>query len=694
MKPLSKINLGSPWPLGSTITKKGVNFSVAAPTARKLELLIFKTASDQEPIEIFELSSLNRSGDYWHIEIEGLKEGCCYGYRTYHKASFPGQSSYSQKVLLDPCARAIGGWEVYKRTAGLGKAGNMNCCLKGIVTERDHFDFDSHPRPRHLISNSIIYELHIGSFTSIKESGVSQNLRGTFIGLIDKIPYLKDLGITTIELLPTYIFDPFDSPHGKKNHWGYSPINWFTPHYEYVAGEDHLMARSQFRRMVEACHDADIEVLVDVVYNHTSEGNHDGPTLSWRGFADDVYYHKDKNGYYADVSGCGNSIAANRPLVQQLILESMRCWAIELGIDGFRFDLGIALSRGEGLVPLDNPPLFKAIEADPILSDLKLVSEPWDCGGLYRIGDFPSQRISTWNGCFRDDLRAFWKGDQNCAWRIKERLNGSQDLFQSNQNSICRSVNFITSHDGFTLHDLVSFNMKHNFSNGEQNRDGENHNINWNHGIEGPSSDKEIKALRSRQQRNLLTTLLLSPGIPMISMGDEVGRSQGGNNNSWCQDSVLSWMIWDKKDCDIFLLEFVKKLLIIRKKLPSIFTPSTPRKEKGLKSIDNLDTYLIQWHGVKLGKPDFCSWSHSLSFSLNKNSEEASMWMGLNACNKSLEFQIPEAFSQWMTLINTANPLPEGISTKHNHWKRNTINLKNHSVVVLLDNELIKTLYL
>jgi glycogen operon protein len=280
------------------------------------------------------------------------------------------------------------------------------------------------------------------------------------------------------------------------------------------------------------------------VYNHTSEGNQHGPTLSWRGFGDSLYYQQSIEGYYQDVSGCGNTIAANRPLVRRLILESLRCWATELGVDGFRFDLGIALSRGDNLMPLEQPPLFEAMEADPELADLKLISEPWDCGGLYKLADFPARRVATWNGRFRDDVRRFWKGDENTAWSLGLRLSGSPDLYQPRLPHPGQCLTFLTAHDGFTLADLVSFNGKHNLANGEDNRDGDNHNNSWNHGVEGPTTDRAVLALRDRQMRNLLATLLLAPGVPMLLMGDEVRRSQGGNNNTWCQNNPLGWMHW------------------------------------------------------------------------------------------------------------------------------------------------------
>lgn len=685
---MSKVHIGTPWPLGSTVTTRGVNFSVAAPTAERIELLLFADANNPQPELILELQHCHRSGDYWHVEVEGLKAGCCYGYRVFGTNEPEGHNFYPSKVLLDPCARAISGWDVFQREAAKGASANLQACLKGVVCERELFDFKSHPRPRNAWNRSVIYELHVGGFTSGSKSEVAPQRQGTFLGLIDKLPYLRKLGITAIELLPIYAFDPSDAPAGRDNYWGYSPLNWFTPHPKYVVGDDPLQARQQVRELVAACHDQGIEVLLDVVYNHTTEANFDGPTISWRGFGETLYYHQNERGEYLDVSGCGNSIAANRPIVMQLILESMRCWALELGVDGFRFDLGIALSRGEGLKPLDHPPLFEAIEADPELSDLKLVSEPWDCGGLYRLSDFPAQRIGTWNGHYRDDLRAFWKGDENSAWRMGQRLRGSPDLYKGQPAELGHSVNFITAHDGFTLNDLVSFNSKHNLANGENNCDGDNHNNSWNNGIEGPCSDHSVMALRHRQMRNLISTLLLSTGVPMMLMGDEVGRSQGGNNNSWCQDNPLGWMLWNPEQCDMDLYLFVKKLLKIRHQLPELFSPISHPPEEMPKDLQkNPGDLWLQWHGVKIDKPDWGSWSHTICYSLNQGSSGSVIWMGLNAYSKAMHFELPEPTSPWHHLLDTARPSPDDISTRPLPSTANEIDLESRSMLVLIAKE-------
>ena len=672
-----------------------MNFSLAAPAADRIELLLFRNGSDRVPEQVIELDGRrHRSGDYWHVEVEGLNEGCCYGYRVFGPLA-PGAHGFCpSKVLLDPAARAITGWDVYDRVLATGPSPNAHACLKGVVSERQRFDFEAHPRPRHSWQRSVIYELHVGAFTRASDSGVDPSNRGTYQGVIEKLPYLQELGVTAIELLPVFSFDPADAPPGRDNVWGYSPLNWFTPHHSYCSGDDPLQARNEMRQLVAACHDAGIEVLLDVVYNHTTEGNRLGPTLSWRGVADGTYYHQNSEGDYLDVSGCGNSIAANDPISTQLILESMRCWAVELGIDGFRFDLGVELSRGAQLKPLDHPPLFTAMEADPELSDLKLVSEPWDCGGLYRLNDFPAKRIATWNGHFRDGLRRFWKGDEHSTWALAQRFKGSPDLYDGKAVAMGHSVNFITAHDGFTLADLVSYNRKHNLANGEDNRDGDNHNNSWNHGLEGPTTDPEVLALRRRQQRNLLSTLLLSRGVPMLLMGDEVGRSQGGNNNTWCQDSPLGWMVWNEDHCDLELKLFLKRLLKLRQALPQLFNPLIPARETTKKHPQDHTDLWRQWHGVDLSKPDWASWSRSVATSLHMGSHGAVIWMGFNAHKEALDFELPIPASPWTRVIDTSLPAPQDFPDQPVPFRGVTIPMQSRSFVLLVAQDEVSNLRL
>tara|TARA_Y100001968_G_scaffold267191_1_gene257036 strand:+ start:3184 stop:5259 length:2076 start_codon:yes stop_codon:yes gene_type:complete len=687
---VSEINLGKAWPLGSTLTKRGVNFSIAAPNASKVELLIFNSSDSQTPSKVISLLDTHKSGDYWHIEVEGLKVGCAYGFRVFNTNKSNHKQFYPDQVLLDPATRAISGWDVYKRNSINNTSSNIDQCLKSIVTERDEFDFYSHPRPRHPWNKTIIYELHVGGFTNQEHTGLSKGKKGTFLGLIEKIPYLKELGITTIELLPIFAFDPFDSPSGVSNYWGYSPINWFTPHISYVKGQNPLEARNQFRELIACCHENGLEVIIDVVYNHTTEGNQEGPVISWKGFDDSLYYYKNKKGEYLDVSGCGNSIAANRPIVRKLIIESMKCWANELGVDGFRFDLGIALTRGDDLYPLDLPPLFEEIESEPSLSELKLISEPWDCGGLYRLSDFPARRIRTWNGHFRDDIRKFWKADKSSTWNIKDRLMGSPNLYKEEEKYTNKSINFITSHDGFTLNDLVSFEEKHNLANGEKNRDGDNHNNSWNNGVEGPSTKREIEVVRNKQKRNLLTSLILSQGVPMILMGDEVGRSQGGNNNTWCQNNALGWMIWESEKCDLDLKKFLQRLIIIRKTFPEFFSPSIPFDNKYSSNENNLTNKLwLEWHGIHLGKPDWGSWSHTIAYSINSGNQGSALWLGLNAYNQEMYFELPSPISPWRKILDTKLTSSNQLGSKAIENPKEVL-IESRSLVLMIADEFAK----
>ena len=666
----SAIRLGNPWPLGASLTARGVNFSVVAPLATRLELLLFSDGEADEPERVIHLGGRHRSADHWHVEVEGIGGGTCYGYRAFGPLQPGGHGFNPSKVLLDPCARAIAGWKGYRRGAAVGAAPNTAHCLKGVVTERDPFDFIAAPRPRHPWQRSVIYELHVGGFTEGPGSPVALERRGSLLGLLDTLPYLQELGITAIELLPVMAFDPGDAPPGRINHWGYSPISWMAPHPGYLLGDDPTQARQQVRDLVHACHHAGIEVILDVVYNHTSEGNQQGPTLSWRGFADRIYYHQNARGDYLDVSGCGNTIAAHQPLARRLVLESLRCWATELGIDGFRFDLGIALSRGEELTPLDAPPLFEAIEADPQLADIKLISEPWDCGGLYRLHDFPARRVATWNGRFRDDVRRFWKGDSHTCWAIGQRLSGSPDLFTRAPLHPGQCITFLTAHDGFTLADLVSFNVKHNLANGEDDRDGDNHNNSWNHGIEGPCTDHAVGTLRERQLRNMLATLLLSAGVPMLLMGDEVRRSQGGTNNTWCQNNPLGWMHWQPDPADLALRTFLQRLVRLRQALAPLLNPDGPHSER-------------HWHGVEWEKPDWASWSHTLAWSLHDPEGAPLLWCGLNAYAKAIHFELPVNPAGWLRVIDTGLPPGEDLPANPTTWSPRGMPLESRSLVLL-----------
>ena len=670
--------LGRPGPLGAEVREDGVNFAVVAPQATHVELLLFEHGGSSTPSQVIHLGSAHRSGDVWHVFVKGVGIGCRYGYKVYG----PEAAGFNPaKVLLDPCARGIDGWQVYERQASRGKQSNLSCCLKGVVTERHQFDFTAAPRPRRPWRDTVIYELHPGGFTRSQGAPVPPEERGTLLGLRHLLPHLKSLGVTAIELLPLQCFDPSSAPAGLQNYWGYAPINWFSLHPSYVVGDDPLQARQQMRAFVAACHQENLEVFVDVVYNHTAEEGGDGSTISWRGFAEQLYYFCDSSGRYQDVSGCGNSIAANRPHVQHLILESLRCWAVELGVDGFRFDLAAALTRGDNLIPLEEAPLFSTMASDPFLADLKLTGEPWDCGGLYRLADFPAHDFGVWNGRFRDDMRRFWKGDQNTCWNMRQRLSGNRDLFAAADVQPGRSIHFVTAHDGFTLQDLVSYNLKHNLANGESNRDGESHNNSWNCGVEGPSSDDQIQILRRRQVRNLITSLLLAPGVPLLWMGDEVNRSQGGNNNSWCQDNSVGWMTWEHGPAEQDMEIYVRRLLRLRTALGSWLNPSTLIQEQA--EAQPLQAYR-QWHGPRLNRPNYSAWSHALAWSVHTATGDVVLWCGLNAFHKSIQFDLPRCRSGWCRLINTALPAGDDLPQSPSPWTQDRVLLESHSLALMV----------
>tara|TARA_Y100001970_G_scaffold194222_1_gene236125 strand:- start:14 stop:1951 length:1938 start_codon:yes stop_codon:yes gene_type:complete len=642
--------------------------------------LIFENEYSEEAKEIYKIDTSHKSGDYWHIEIKGLEEGCFYGYKVFKESL--DKEIFSTNLLLDPCSRAIGGWGKFSRK----NDSPFKNALKSIVCERDSFDFKKYPRPKHSWQNTIIYELHVGAFTQELQDSVSKDANGSFLDLIQKIPYLKSLGITSIELLPVFAFDSNDAPLGRKNFWGYSPINWFTPHIDFSKDKNPLKVRNEFRELVKTCHLNNIEVILDVVFNHTTEGNELGPIISWKGFDKNLYYHIGKKNEFLDVTGCGNTIAAHKPHVRNLIIESLHCWANELGVDGFRFDLGIALTRGENLNPLENPALFEAIETDPKLAEIKIISEPWDCGGLYKLGDFPAKNIGTWNGHFRDEVRKFWKGDKNIVWHLSDKLIGSPKIYKPGDNRNLKSINFITAHDGFTLNDLVSYNQKHNFANGENNKDGENHNNSWNHGIEGPTRDPQLKKLRKQQQRNFLTTLFISKGIPMLSMGDEISRTQGGNNNPWCQNSPLNWMPWSESKWDKEMLEFTKALIHIRKKYIFLFNPNIHLSQSN--DIDSVGEAMhwYQWHGTKPCRPDWSGWSHTLSFSINSGNHGSILWVAMNAFSQGITFEIPKCKSKWVKLIDTSSSKIDIKNTTEN--KDNIIDIKSKSIVLMIAKDL------
>jgi glycogen operon protein len=531
--------------------------------------------------------------------------------------------------------------------------------MKSVVADPGRYDWGGDRPLRRPFAETIIYELHVRGFTAHPNCGVPADRRGTYAGLIDKIPYLQDLGITAVELLPVFQFDSQDAPDGRVNYWGYQPISFFAPHQAYAARRDPLGPIDEFRDMVKALHRAGIEVILDVVFNHTTEGRHTGPTMAYRGLANDFYYilEPDKS-RYADYSGCGNTLNANQPIVRRLIQDSLRYWVTEMHVDGFRFDLAAILSRDEAGNPLPNPPVLWDIESDPLLSGTKLIAEAWDAAGLYQVGTFVGDTWQEWNGRFRDDVRRFLRGEDRSVSGLATRLLGSPDMYGHDQREAEQSINFVTCHDGFTLNDLVSYNEKHNEANGEHNTDGSNDNLSWNCGVEGPADDPAVEALRNRQVKNFLALTMLAAGTPMILMGDEVRRTQHGNNNAYCHDNELAWFDWSLLERHADVHRFVKALHAFRQRRDVVAGDA-------LTLTELLGRARIEWHGVRLNQPDWGDGSHSLAFTLQTVGGRFLLHTIVNAYWGALEFELPAvpagASDGWRRCMDTALRSPHDI---------------------------------
>src|SRR5690348_7917107 len=538
---------GAPSPLGATVMDGGVNFSLYSRDAAHVELLLFDREDDPKPSRIVELDPAgHRSYHYWHIFVPAVRPGQLYGFRV-HGLFDParGMRFDPTKVLLDPYGRGVVVPEGYGRVQAAGPGDNAATAMKSVVVNSSDYDWES-DRPLRLPSaRTIIYEMHVRGFTRHASSGVHEDRQGTYAGLIEKIPYLRELGITAVELLPVFQFDAQDAPPAKVNYWGYAPVSFFAPHQAYSSRREAIGVVHEFRDMVKALHRAGIEVILDVVFNHTAEGDHTGPTLGFRGIDNPTYYILEGRGSrYADYTGCGNTLNGNHPIVRRMIVDSLRYWVEAMHVDGFRFDLASILARDSSGHPLPNPPVLWDIESDPALAGTKLLAEAWDAAGLYQVGSFVGDAWKEWNGRFRDDVRDFFRGQPGSVRRVADRLLGSPEVYGHKEREAEQSVNFVTCHDGFTLNDLVSYDQKHNEANGEDNRDGANDNRSWNCGVEGPTEDPAVEKLRNRQVKNFLTVTLLSLGMPMILMGDEVRRTQQGNNNAYCLDNESNWLDW------------------------------------------------------------------------------------------------------------------------------------------------------
>lgn len=643
---------GHPLPLGATQNGPSVNFALFCRHAIRVELLIYKPGAPSPCREFPLIPPDHRTGDIWHIEILNLPVKFEYVYRICSEES---DRCASRQLSIDPYGRRITGGERW----GVPATGGWRC---GFGEE----DFDwAGDQPLHRpLKDAIIYELHVRGFTRHPSAKVKHP--GTFLGIVEKIPYLQSLGITAVELLPMSEFDENENKATDpltgvtlKNFWGYSPLAYFAPKASYAANSGQQVR--EFKFMVKALHKAGIEVILDVVFNHTGEGNEQGRAISFKVLGNNIYYLLDpKTNEYFNFSGCGNTVNCNHPVVQEFIIDCLRYWVMEMHVDGFRFDLASIMSRGQRGEVLTQPPLVERIAEDPILAHTKIIAEAWDATGLYQVGHFSSNpRWAEWNGRFRDDVRAFMAGYPHMTAKLATRVAGSSDLYQYSQRHPCNSINFLTSHDGFTLWDLVSYNDKHNDRNGEDNRDGDNNNLSWNSGKEGFSKAQKVQALREKRIRSMAVVLLLSQGVPMLLAGDEFCRTQHGNNNAYCQDNSISWLDWRLAESNASTVRFFRILIRLRKRhrhfrRTDFFTPPTLQTPAE-----------IIWQGAKLGAED---WSHEnklLCFMLvgNKTMAEPDFWVIISAAPHETKVDLPTSSNggPWRQVINTALTSPHDI---------------------------------
>ncbi len=686
------VTSGNTLPFGATPVRSGINFSVFSRNATSVILDIFENPEDSDPCFSYTLDSkLNRTGDMWHVCIEGLKPGALYLYRV--DGPFEPKKGHRfnrNHYLLDPYAKAITDTSIFanlpagyrtpvdKMDVELGKPHSAKDFPKCVVIDDNDFDWQGDLPLNYQLKDCIVYENHLKGFTADSSSGVKQP--GTYRGMIEKIPYLKKLGITSVELLPIQEFDEFENANknprtGERltNYWGYSTIAFFAPKASYAADRTPGGAVREFKELVRELHKNGIEVILDIVFNHTAEGNERGITLNFRGFDNSIYYILEDNHkqYYKNYSGCGNTVNCNHPVLRTFIIDCLRYWVTEMHVDGFRFDLASILGRDRNGNLIQDPPVLERIAEDPILSKTKIIAEAWDAGGAYQVGNFPGGRWAEWNDRFRDEIRRFWRGDDYLACGAATRIAGSSDLYQNDGRNPSHSVNFITSHDGFTMNDLVSYNGKHNEENGENNRDGSDNNSSYNYGYEGPTNNLEIETIRTRQVKNLLLTLVLAQGTPMLLAGDEVRRSQGGNNNAYCQDNSISWFNWEntKKHSDVY--DFVSKAISLRLKHP-VF-----RRQDffdGITHSANANPD-ISWFSCDGKSLDWNTANHFLAYRLSgaksetkAKNDDTDFFVMCNSSTKDITVKLPVAgrAKQWYRLVDTSVPAPNDFLEEEN----------------------------
>jgi isoamylase len=662
-KPHSALQFAHPLPYGAIVHEGGVQFVIFSRSATAMRVLLYENTEDHEPTAVVHFDpGSDRWGDVWSVFVPHLDAG-----QLYHlQADGPYEPELGQRFdgtarLIDPYARALTGTFLQ---ADDGIIRPPKC-----VVMDDNFDWEGDRHLRRNLSETVIYEMHVRGFTQSETSGTENP--GTYLGVIEKIPYLQSLGVTAVELMPVHEF-PIKDCHGHDlphpNYWGYDPMAFFAPHRGYAVGNEPGSQVNEFKKMVRALHNAGIEVILDVVFNHTCEGNELGPTLSFKGLENHVYYMLENEGrFYRNYSGCGNTVNGNHPICREMIFNCLRHWVHNYHIDGFRFDLASILSRDRAGHLVANPPLVEMIAEDPMLADTKIIAEAWDAAGAYQVGTFANLRWAEWNGHYRDDIRSFWRGNGNLRGKLATRLAGSSDLYQRGGRKPYHSINFVTSHDGFSLNDLVSYSRKHNEANGEGNRDGDDNNHSSNYGVEGPAEADDVNIIRLRQIKNMLATLLVSQGVPMIVAGDECRRTQHGNNNAYCQDNEISWFDWSLVNDNQDLVRFVRTLIEFRKSEPTL------RREYFLEGVAQKPGELpdVSWYDLR-GEPiDWDCNENTLTCLLRAVGDSKGLAMGrhalilFNPSDHDAEFVLPAKSRSfdWHLFFDTAAESPGDIFT-------------------------------
>lgn len=674
---------GRAMPLGVSTARDGINFALLSRHATAVWLVIQPLEGIETPLaEIVLDPQFNRTGDHWHVVLSGLPREFRYGWRV-DGPKGNGHRFNPSRVLLDPAAAILSDGAVW---AGTCETDPQRTGRRSVYHHRERFDWGNDSPPRVRNEDSIVYELHVRGFTCDPSSGVVHP--GTFAGLAEKIPYLKWLGVTAVELLPIHEFDECDCPfvnpatgERNRNFWGYNTIAFTAPKAAFAASSREYGQMDEFRGMVKAFHAEGIEVYLDVVFNHTGEGDDRGRVYSFRGLDNDLYYLMTPDGSrFLNFTGCGNTMNCNHPVVRNLIENCLRYWVDGMHVDGFRFDLASIFGRDRHGNVMKEPPIIEQLSEDGVLADCKLIAEPWDAAGLYQVGHFPfGQRWQEWNGQYRDVVRQFWKGD-GLAGQMASRVCGSSDLYEWNQRSPIHSLNFVTCHDGFTLNDLVSYNCKHNDANGEGNRDGTNDNYSWNSGVEGEADSPGIAIFRRRRAKNLMATLMISQGVPMLLGGDEFLRTQKGNNNAWCQDNEISWVDWSLMEKNRDFLRFTREMIHFRKRHPALRRRSFFRGEI-LPQIDGavaLDGGWsgerladITWHGLEPDQPDFSAESRIIAFTMDGRltgrerdpdyKMDVDFYVAMNGSPQTVKFRVPKSPTgrKWRRVVDTSFGSPD-----------------------------------